>query len=114
MSKVISTLTSGDIGTSPSPGQAIEYEFVIENGNTGILSISDPLLDTYERDEARALSEMLRNSYMLRTVGYKRPQSKGRLNNIAEVEGLPYITKDITIDIEEVVMSFDTKGVRYE
>ena len=91
-----------------------EWEFRLLTGNTGKLTISDPLLDSRERAEERAKSEFLKNSYKLNTVTVKTYRTDIKLNDILRVRGLPYLVKDIQTVITDRSIVNSIRMVRYE
>lgn len=115
MRNVITSSTSTTIaeGTTSSR-EVIEFEFVQENGKTGVISVSDGLLDTQERAEARAISEFLQNAYKKRTAKFSTYRTDIGINDIIAVEGLRYIVKDVKIEITMKSMVALLMALRYE
>lgn len=108
------TLTSHDITIETVTDFTETWTFVIENGNTGSFKIIDPLLDTQERAETRALSEFLQNSYALKKISFSTHLTNLQLNQCIRIEGLNFIIKSIITDINPVSMISRIEGVRYE
>lgn len=90
------------------------WRFEILNDNTGEMSITDPLLDTQDRAEERAMSEFLKNSYAVNGFTFKTYRTDLVQNQTVNIGGLPFLVKNITysIDIPEMVTTVTV--VRYE
>jgi len=95
-------------------GKKLLWEFTINNGNTGIMRISDPLLDTEERAEERAMSEFLRNAFAINSIGFTTYLTDLMLNNIIIVGGLNYLVKGISVAVTEISVVVGIEGVRYD
>lgn len=108
------TLTSSDIDIATISDFTKTWTFVIENDNTGVFKIIDPLLDTEERAETRALSEFLQNSYELRKISFSTHLTNLNMNQCIKIEGLNFIIKTIRTDITNTSMISYVEGVRYE
>lgn len=91
-----------------------EFSFQIENGNTGSMVISDPLLETLPLAQERALSEFLKNSYEIREVNFKTYRTDIKIGDIINVKGLPYKVKGIYSSINRTSIVNTIKAVRYE
>lgn len=114
MATIISTSSSSTIAETDIARVPIEFTFDAQNGNTLVKNISDELLDTEERAEARAHSEFLQNSFRRNVVKFKTYITEIKLNNVVDVEGLPYLAKDILISIDNHKMVLNITGVRYD
>ena len=91
-----------------------EWKFNITNGNTGEVTIIDPLLDTYALALERAKSEFLKKSYRLKEVKFNTYRTDFTKNMTINVRGLPYLVKSITTTIDKTTLKTTIKGVRYE
>lgn len=89
-------------------------KFSIDNGNTGELTVSDPLLDSVERATERAKSEFIKNSYRLKEIGFVTHRTDITKNMIINVHGVPYIVKSISTAIDDKTIKSRIKAVRYE
>lgn len=91
-----------------------EWKFKIGNGNTGSITIADPLLDTYASAEERAMSEFLRNSYSRTDVEFTTYRTDFYKNMVINVKGLPYLVKSIQTSIDAATIKTKIRAVRYE
>jgi len=91
-----------------------EWRFQIPNGNTGVVEISDPLIDSETLATERADSEFLKNSYKLKKVSFATYITGIALNDIINIHGLPYIVKSITVLIDQVKIASEIQAQRYE
>lgn len=114
MADIITSSTSNDIDSTASAGEVIEFEFVLENGMDGVISVSDELLDTQESAEERAKSEFLQNSYKKKEVQFDTYRTDLEKNDIIIVEGLKFIIKNIQVIIDKVAMVSTIRAIRYE
>ncbi len=89
-------------------------KFQIPNGNTGEVVISDPLLDSDERAEERAMSEFLKKSYSLRVVRFETHLSNFTKNQTINIWGLAYLVKGINTSISKVSIKTNIRAIRYE
>ncbi len=94
--------------------QSLLWQFEIRNGNEGVMSITDPLLDTEARAEERAMSEFLKNSFAHNPVNFSTYVTTHILNKIIKVGGLNYLVKGLTISIDKVKVVVKVQGVRYD
>lgn len=97
-----------------SGNDGLQWQFEIDNGNTGVKIITDPLLDTEERAEERAMAELLRNSFATNSLNYSTHITKHILNKVIRVGGLNYIIRNITTTVESVKIVVKIGGVRYD
>ncbi len=92
----------------------LEWKFQIENGNTGEITISDPLLETEALAQERAISEFLDKSYKIKQVSFTTYRTDLHIGDIINVRGLPYRIKSVTTSINKVTMKATIKAIRYE
>ena len=90
-----------------------EWKFQIPNENTGVLVISDPLLDSLARATQRADSDFLKNSYELKEIRFTTYRTDLTKNMIINVRGLPYIIKGISTTITDTSIKTAIRAVRY-
>ncbi|WP_297525114.1 hypothetical protein [Sulfurovum sp.] len=90
------------------------WEFNILNGNTGIMQITDPLLDTEARAEQRAMSEFLKNSYANNAFRFNTSRTALALNQIINIDGVPYLVKSLSYGIDEKKISVNVGVLRYD
>lgn len=112
MYEVASQTVTEDYKASEVPLE--EWKFNITNGNTGEVTISDPLLDVYGAAEERALSEFLKNSYRIREITFTTYRTDFTKNMVINVQGLPYLVKNITTIVDRKTIKTKIKGIRYE
>lgn len=91
-----------------------ERRYHLTTGNTGEMTISDPLLDTDAAAEQRARSEFLKNGYSLSEVSFKTHLGDFSVNQLIEVGGKRYLVKDITVSQGSVVQETSIRAVRYD
>lgn len=91
-----------------------EWKFQINNGNTGEVIISDPLLDTFGAATERATSEFLKSSYRLREVKFSTYRTDLSLNDTINIVGLPYLVKSISTIINSKEIKTTVRCLRYE
>lgn len=115
MDNIITSSTSSTITVDDTSSRdVIEFDFVLENGKTGVISVSDELLDTEERAEARAIAEFLQNAYKKKTVRFETFRTDININDIVSIEGMLFIAKDVTIAITKKSMIATILALRYE
>lgn len=90
------------------------WKFQIENGNTGMMSVVDPLLDTEERAEERALSEFLKNAYAVNSISFLTWMTTLYLNQVVEVGGMPYLIKSIGYSGDAIKIIITVGVTRYD
>lgn len=90
-----------------------EWKFQIENGNTGEMNISDPLLDSEALAQERAKSEFLKNSYKLNEVRFATHRTDLIKNQTISVYGLPYLVKSISTVVTALSVRANIRAVRY-
>ena len=112
MYEVASDTISEDYKASEVP--LAEWKFQITNGNDGAIIISDPLLDTVEAATERANSEFLKNSYKTREIRFATYRTDFTKNQTINVQGLPYLIKGITTQINDKSIKTTIRAVRYE
>lgn len=114
MAEVVNRSYSSDISKMNKDADNVEFEFIRETGYSGSMSISDELLDTEARAKVRAESEFLRNSYRKKEVVFKTHLTNLNINDVIEVDGLPYLVKRVGILINQKSIVCEILGVRYE
>jgi len=92
----------------------VEWKFQIENGNTGELTKSDPLLDTESLAQERALSEFLKNSYKINEIRFSTHETFMTKNMVINVYGIPYLVKSLTTLITSKSIKTEVRAIRYE
>lgn len=92
----------------------LEWKFDITNGNTGEMTVSDPLLKDQTVALERAKSEFLKNSYRLKEVVIQTWRTDLTKNQVISIYGVPYLIKEITTVITDKSMKSIIRGVRYE
>lgn len=92
----------------------VTWEFSMDNGSTGIITVSDPLLDTEAAATERAKSEFLKNGYKHRDISFSTHRDDLVLNDVIIVKGLPYLVKSIDAADNSVSTLFKIKAKRYE
>jgi len=90
------------------------YRFELPTGNSGVLTVSDELLDTESRAEERALSEFLKNSYSHNNIVFHTYRTDLKLNNVINVKGLPYLVKSLTTTIGAAKLVVTVGAKRYD
>lgn len=113
MADIITTATSEEI-SEETDKEILEFEFLLENGKSGITTVSSPLLDTEARAEARATSEFLQKAYKKKQVQFKTFRTDIKLNEIILIEGLKYILKSSTTQVTEKSVISTITALRYE
>ena len=93
---------------------AKNWKFIIENGNIGVMSVTDPLLDTEERARERAYSEILKNGYASNSVSFSTFITSLNLNDVVEVGGVPYLIKSISYNGDSKKIIVNIGAVRYD
>lgn len=112
MYQLTSETISDDIKSSEVDLQ--EWKFKITNGNTGEMTVSDPLLDTETAASERAKSEFLKNSYKLIEIRFTTYRTDFTKNMVINVKGLPYLVKGIGTTIDGTTLKTTIRAVRYE
>lgn len=112
MYEVSSQTVTEDYKAETSP--ISEWKFQLDNGNTGVKIISEPLLDTEALAQERAKSEFLKNGHKIKEITFTTHLQTIQKNDTINVYGLPYLVKDITTTIDEVEMKSRIRAVRYE
>jgi len=90
------------------------WKFTIENGNSGVITISDELLDSESRAEARALSEFLENSYSKNEISFSTYRTDIKQNDIIKIGGIEYLAKQIEYEIDSSYIISTIQGIRYD
>ena len=90
-----------------------EWKFQIENGNTGSMIISDPLLDSLALATERSNSEFLKNSYKIKEVKFTTYRTDITKNMTINVGGLPYLVKSIHTSIDSKSVKTTVRAIRY-
>lgn len=90
------------------------WEFNILNGNTGVMQITDPLLDTEARAEQRAMSEFLKNSYANNAFSFRTSRTDLELNQTINLDGVPYLVKSLSYSIDNKKISTTVGVLRYD
>ena len=112
MYEVISQTISEDNKALEVPLE--EWKFNISNGNTGEITISDPLLDTYALALERAKSEFLKQSYRIREVKFSTHRTDFTKNMTINIGGLPYLVKALNTTITSSTIKTTIRAIRYE
>ncbi len=94
--------------------ESLIWSFDISNGNTGVMSISSPLLNTEERAEEAAMSAFLKNSFALNPVNFSTWVTEHFLNKVIKVGGLNYLVKSITTTGDDTKIVTTIIGERYD
>jgi len=90
------------------------WKYQLDNGNTGKMVISDPLLDTEPRARERAMSEFLKNGYALIVISFKTYRTDLVLDETINVGGVLYLIKRMSYNIDAIKIVTTIKAVRYE
>lgn len=90
------------------------WSFEIQNGNTGIMTVVDPLLDNIDRARARALSEFLKNSYANNSMSFTTWLTTLYQNEVIEVGGMPYLVKSVGYSGDMVKIIITVGITRYD
>jgi hypothetical protein len=88
--------------------------FEIDKDNTGTIKISEPLLSDEYIAEERARAEFLINSYASIDIEFKTYRSDIELNDILNIQGLPYLVKGISARVDKEKIVFGYLCRRYE
>ena len=112
MFKVYSQSITDDYKVTQVPYE--QWKFQIENGNTGSMLVSDPLLENEAQATERAMAEFINNSYKIREVKFTTYRTDITKNMIILVKGVDYIVKGITTTIDAVGIKSLIKAERYE
>ena len=91
-----------------------EWVFVLNNGNTGAVTISDVLLDIEEAAHERALSEFLKTGYGLKEMTFNTYRTDFKKNDTISVQGLPYLVKSITTVVTSTTLITTVRAIRYD
>lgn len=91
-----------------------EWKFQITNGNSGEMTISDPLIENEAIAKERAKSEFLKNSYKLNEISFSTHRTDIVKNMTISIYGVPYIVKSITTMVDAVSIKTKIKAVRYD
>ena len=94
--------------------EGLLWKFEINNGNVGVMKITDALLYTEERAEERAMSEFLRNSFAKNPVNFSTYVTYHFLNKTIKVGGLNYTIDTITTTGDEKKIVATIGGKRYD
>lgn len=113
MNDVITSATSSEVSLY-STNNTKEFEFKLDNGKEGIITVSDPLLDSSERAEARAKSELLQNGYRKKEISFTTYRTDIGLNNIIKIKGILYIVKNLITYINNSSIKTQVVALRYE
>ncbi len=99
-----------DCSTTSSKG----YLFEIDRDNTGTLKVSDDLLMSEDQAKERALSEMLKNSYVTKRKQFRTYRTDININDVINVKGLPFLVKQLgaSFGSKDIVVSVSAQ--RYE
>ena len=90
------------------------WSFEILNGNTGTMTITDPLLDTEQRAEQRAMSEFLKNSYANNGFTFRTYRTDIELNDTLNIAGVPYLVKSVSYAADSKKITANVKVLRYD
>jgi len=93
---------------------SLQWKFNVDNGNTGEMTITDPLLDTVAAATERAKSEFLKNAYRLKEITFVTHRTDIVKNMIINVKGLPYLVKSMSTTITPTAIKTRVRGARYE
>jgi len=89
------------------------WSFQILNGNTGEMSISDPLIDSESIAEERAMSEFLKNAYAVHDISFSTYRTDLALNDVVNIASIPYLIKGISTSIDGTSMVSTIRARRY-
>ncbi len=92
----------------------LSWEFDIGNNNTAKMVVTDPLLDTKERAEERAMAEFLKNSFAINSISFTTSRDDLILNQTIKVGGLNYIIKSIGNAVDDVQIGISVNCERYD
>ncbi len=90
------------------------WSFDIHNGNTGIMNIASPLLNTEAKVEEAAMSAFLKNSFATNPVNFGTWVLNHYLNKVIKVGGLNYLIKSITTAGDDTKIVASISGERYD
>ena len=90
------------------------WRFQLDNGNTGEMSVNDPLLDTEERAKERAMSEFLKNGYAQNVITFQTYRTDLKLNDTINIYGIMYLVKGKSLLINGVKIVVTIRAVRYD
>jgi hypothetical protein len=93
---------------------AKSWLFEIDKDNSGTIKISEPLLSDRYKAEERARAEFLINSYASIDIEFKTYRSDIGLNDILNINGLPYLVKGISASVDKEKIIFGYLCRRYE
>ena len=93
---------------------SIEHKFQIDNGNTGAIIISDPLLDNFAVAQERAKSEFLKQSYAIGETRFSTYRTDLILNQVIMVKGVNYLIKSLSTITSKTAIKTNVRAVRYE
>lgn len=112
MYEILSETVSEELKAENVP--LVEWKFSVDNGNIGVMNVSDPLLDTIESATERAKSDFLRNAFMLKEVRFTTYLTDFAKNDVISVKGLSYMIKGITTVITSKSIKTQLRCIRYE
>ncbi len=90
------------------------WRFEVNNGNSGEMSVQDPLLDTEDRSRERAMSEILKNGYANNSFQFRTYRTDLVINQIVNIYGVPYLVKNIATAIDDTKMVSSITVKRYD
>lgn len=113
MYKVSSTTASEE--TKAKQGADIfRRRYHNDNGKTGEITISDPLLDNDAVALQRAKSEFLKHGYRQKVIEYTTHDLEYWVNMLINVDGKWYIVKNLTFTVQDGLSKTRVKAIRYE
>ena len=92
----------------------IVHKFELGTGNTESLTVTEPLLDTFDRAFERAESEFVKNGYRRREISFNTYLTNLVKNQLITVYGMIFIVKSLTTKINSASIVTTVKAVRYE
>jgi len=92
----------------------IVFQFDINNGNTGVMNISNVLLDSHDKAEEASMAAFLHNSFAINPVDFSTYITNHFLNKVIKVGGLNYLIKSIDTSGNDTLISVNIRGERYD
>ena len=90
------------------------WRFEVDNGNTGEMTIVDPLIDNEDIARERATSEFIKNAYASNYFSWATYRTDLYFNDVVKIEGLSYFIKGISCSIDSSTMITTYLVKRYD
>jgi len=98
-----------------TPESSPVWKFSIDRAmNTGTMSVTDPLIDSEAIAMERAASDFLKNSYSSNELSFVTGRNDLALNDEISVDGIVYLVKGISININSIRALYSVTSRRYD